>query len=128
MIQAKIDVVDITFKKKAVLNLTVFSAPVARFPRAGPGSSSALNAPAGSPVPRLSRRSRAPSAPINRVEKSTLNFNIAKKKNRLKADSLFKDYHQMIVVNVNIATKPTNNPENRNSFGASCPLWLICIK
>jgi len=44
----------------------LISAPGTRFPRGGPGASSAMNAPAGSPVTSLSRRSRVPSAPINR--------------------------------------------------------------
>ncbi len=44
----------------------MISAPGTRFPRGGPGASSALKAPAGSPVTSLSRRSRVPSAPINR--------------------------------------------------------------
>jgi hypothetical protein len=35
------------------------------FPRGGPGASSALKAPAGSPVTSLSRRSQVPSATIH---------------------------------------------------------------
>ncbi len=37
-------------------------------------------------------------------------------------------YHQTIVIRARIVIRPTNRPVNRNNVGASCPLWLICMK
>jgi hypothetical protein len=51
----------------ALLTGLLISAPGTRFPRGGPGASSALWRPAGSPMTSLSRRSRVPSSPISRV-------------------------------------------------------------
>jgi hypothetical protein len=54
----------------------LISAPGTRFPRGGPGASSAPLAPAGSPVTSQSRRSRVPSAPIIREENNLNHCNI----------------------------------------------------
>ncbi len=55
-----------TFYCLSLLTGLLISAPGTRFPRGAPGASSTLLAPAGSPVTSISRRSRVPSAPINK--------------------------------------------------------------